>query len=202
VKNVLTYAFLVLGIVSSLVGCSSGRQDSRAVSLHVALVATYVSDESVEHLATHLRTGLPEYNDDSRIFSVMGITAGDSAADPMSVMAGSTRIASMLASGEIELLICDPENAKRYAANGANYVALEELFSADETSSFGGTPIAIPATDDEGNSTGEFSEIVGLDLSQNAAITEMTGIRDPRMFVLAGSTNLEAAKAAFRFLAQ
>jgi hypothetical protein len=168
----------------------------------VALVATYVSDESVEALAAHLRTGLPEYNDDSRVFSVIGITAGDSAADPMSVMAGSTRIAAMLASGEIELLICDPENAKRYADDGANYVALEELFSADETSSFGGTPIAIPVTDDEGNSTGEFSEIVGLDLSQNAAITEMTGIRDPRMFVLAGSTNPEAAKAAFRFLAQ
>ena len=30
----------------------------------------------------------------------------------------------------------------------------------------------------------------------------MTGIADPRMFVLVGTTNLEAAKAAFRFLAQ
>ena len=203
-KRVLLYAFpvFVLVIVAGLVGCSPGRQDSQAASLHVALVATFVSDESVEGVATHLRSGVPEYNDEEKSFRVIGISAGDSAADPMSVMAGSTRIAGLLASGEIELWISDAENAKRYADNGANYIALDELFTAEEIASFTGTPIAIPLTDREGNPTGESSDIVGIDLSENADVIEMTGIADPQMFVLVGTTNLEAAKAAFRFLAQ
>ena len=71
---------------------------------------------------------------------MIGVSSGDPAADPMSVMAGSTRIAAMLASS-------------------------------------------------------------GTDLSDNAAITEMTGINDPQMFTLTGSNNLDATKAAFRFLA-
>lgn len=202
VNRGLLCALLAVGIIGGLLGCSPREQESEGVSLRVALVAPYVSDEAVENIEAYLKEGLPEYNDDDRSFEVTGISAGDSAADPMSVMAGSTRIAATLASGDIDLWICDPENARRYAEDGSNYVALDELFSADEISSLGGTPIAIPITDDEGNATGEFSEIVGLDLSMIAAISEMTGIRDPQMFVLAGSTNREAAKAAFGYLAR
>ncbi|TVR61315.1 MAG: hypothetical protein EA426_03630 [Spirochaetaceae bacterium] len=202
VKKSLPFTFLALVIISSLVACSGARQASSSASLRVALVASFVSDESVEGFATYLKTGLPEYNDDEKSFSVVGISAGDPAGDPMIVMAGSTRIAAMLASREIELWISDPENAKKYADNGANYIALDELFSADEISLLGGTPIAIPVTDREGNTTGELSPIVGIDLSQNAAVAEMTGIRAPQMFVLAGSSNLEAAKAVFRLLAE
>ena len=149
IKRVLAYGFpvFVLGVVAGLVGCSPGRQDSQPASLHVALVATFVSDGSVEGVATRLKSGVPDYNDDEKSFRVIGISAGDSAADPMSVMAGSARIAGMLASGEIELWISDAENAKRYADNGANFIALDELFAAEEIASFNGTPIAIPVTD-------------------------------------------------------
>ena len=200
-RKVLAYTFVVLAVAAGLVGCSAGKQDSQAVSLHVALVSASVSDGSVEGLATHLQSGVPEYNDDEKSFRVTGISAGDPAADPMSVMAGSTRIAGLMASREIELWISDAENAKRYADNGANFIALDELFTAEQIDSFGGTPVAIPLTDGEGNATGEFSRIVGVDLSEDSAIAELTGIRDPHVFVLAGTTNLEAAKAAFRLLA-
>jgi hypothetical protein len=117
-------------------------------------------------------------------------------------MASSTKIASMLASKEIDLWICDPENARRYADNGANYIALGQLFSAEEIGSFGAAPIAFPVIDRDGKSTGEFSQNVGIDLSQNAAIVKMTGIGTPQMFVLAGSAKLEAAKAVIRLLAK
>jgi len=140
VRKSLQFSFLVLGVISGLLGCSPREQDSTSVSLRVALVATFVSDESVEAFATYLRTGPPDYNDAEKAFSVIGISAGNSEADPMSVMAGTT--------------------------------------------------------------TGEFSEIVGLDLSERRSITEVTGIANPQMFILTGSPNLEAATAAFRFLAQ
>ena len=165
-KRILPCGFLVLAVVSGLVGCSSGKQDSESSSSRVALVARFVSNESVESFEAYLQAELPEYNDETRGVSVVGVSGGDSAADPMSAMAGSTRIAGMLAAREIELWIADAESARRYADTGANYVALDELFTAKETSSFGGTPIAIPLADREGNLTGESSEIVGIDLSQ------------------------------------
>ncbi len=201
VNRGFAFPFLAVAVFSGLAGCSPGKQNGQEASLRVALVATYVSDEAVEDFATYLRAGLPEYNDDSGTIEVIGISAGDSESDAMGFMAGSTRIATMLASKDIELWICDPETAARYADNGANYVALEELFSADELSSFSGMPVAVALTNDAGVTTGDFSESVGLDLSTKAAVTEATGIRDAQVFVLAGSTNRDAAKAAFRYLA-
>ena len=201
-KKLVPISFLFMGIAIGIIGCSSKKNESDAVSLHVTLAAVFVSDEAVESLASHLKAGIPEYNDGEKSISMNGISTGDSEIDPFSVMAGTTRIASMLSSGEIELWICDAENAIRYADNGASYVALNTLFTEEELDSFNGTLIRIPITDDDGNKTGEYSEICGLDLSQNTAVTELTGIVDPQMFIMAGSANMDAAKAAFRYLAR
>lgn len=201
-KKLLPIAFLLLGIAICLIGCSSKKKESNVVSLHVALATTYIGDEMIESFASYLKAGLPEYNDGEKSISVMGITTGDSEADPLSVMAGTTRIGAMMASGEIELWICDAKNAIRYAEGGTSYVALNTLFTEEELDSFNGTLIRIPIIDQEGNKTGEFSEICGLDLSQNTAVAELTGIIDSQMFIMAGSANMDAAKAAFRYLAR
>jgi len=202
VRKIVPCTFLVLGLVGGLLGCSAGKSTPKTDSLNVVLVARSVGDESVKGFAAHLKAGLPEYYDDGKSIGVVGISAGDSAADPMGVMASSTKIASMLASKEIDLWICDPENARRYADNGANYLALGQLFSAEEIGSFGAAPIAFPVLDRDGKSTGEISQNVGIDLSQNTAIIGMTGIGTPHMFVLAGTTKLDAAKAVIRLLAK
>ena len=70
-----------------------------------------------------------------------------------------------------------------------------------ELASFDGAPIGIPLTDDGGKETGKTSEICGIDLSQNAAVRELTGLSNPQMFILVSSANRDAAKAAFQYLA-
>ena len=112
-----------------LIGCSSKKAASGAVSLNVTLAAAYVSEQKVEGLAAELKKGLPEYNDASKSMRVTGVSTGDPKTDPMAVMAGTTRIATMLSSGEIELFITDPENARRYGEKGKSYVPLRTLFT-------------------------------------------------------------------------
>lgn len=201
-KKLLSITFLILGIAIGLIGCSSKKKDSETVSLNVALAAKFISEEMVELFSSNLKTGLPEYNDGEKSISVLGITTGDSEADPFSVMAGTAKIGGMMASGQVELWICDAENAIRYADGGTNYVALNTLFTQEELDSFGGTLIRIPKTDDEGNKTGEFSEICGIDLSQTIAGAELADIVGPQMFIMVGSPNMDAAKAVFQYLAR
>jgi hypothetical protein len=201
-KKLIPMTLLFLVIAVAVIGCSSKKEKSEAISLHVALASAYISDEMAESFASHLKAGLPEYNDGEKSISVMGISTGSSEADPMSVMAGTTRVGAMMASGEVELWICDAENALRYADGGENYVALNTLFTDEELDSFVGTLIRIPITDDEGNKSGELSEICGLDLSKNTTVAELTGIAEPQMFIMAGSANMDAAKAVFEYLAR
>ena len=201
-KKLLRVAFLILGIVIGLIGCSSKSNNSDAISLHVAIATKYMSDEKAKSFAQYLNAGLPEYNDGNKIISVSGLLTGNPEEDPYSLMAATARIGSMMSSGEIELWICDEENAIRYSADGTSYVALSALFTEEELGSLGGALIRVPLTDSEGNKTGAYSEICGIDLSQHTAITELIGISDPQMFIMVGTDNMDAAKAAFLYLAK
>jgi hypothetical protein len=192
---------LIVGMAIFLIGCSPKKAASGAVSLNVGLAAAYVNEQKVEGLAAELKKGLPEYNDASKSMRVTGVSTGDSKNDPMAVMAGTTRVATMFSSGEVELWISDPENARRYGQKGKSYVPLKTLFTEQEMASFNGTPTGIAVTDDTGKETGETSEICGIDLSRNAAVRELTGLSNPQMFILVSSANKDAAKAAFRYLA-
>jgi hypothetical protein len=202
VKRALLSVLLVNVFFVALAGCSPEDQEPKTSALRFALVGPYVDDEAVREFDAYLAAGVPDKDDTANGIEVVGVSTGDSAADPMAVMAGMTRIAAMLAAQEIEVWICDPETARRYAENGASYVPLDELFTREEISSFRGTPVSIPLTDDAGEPTGELSGIVGIDLSMNAAIQGMAGIQNPQVFVLVGSTNREAAKATVAYLAR
>jgi hypothetical protein len=199
-KKLLSITCLILTMVIFLTGCSSKK--STAVSLNVVPAAKYISEEKAKSFAVDLKAGLPEYNDGTKSISVTGVSSGDPKADPDSYMAGSVKITSMLASHEIELWICDADNAKRYAEGGRSYVALSTLFTAEELQSFHGTLVKIAVTNSDGKETGEYSELCGIDLSQNTAVKELTGISDPRMFIIAGSPHMDAAKAVFRYIAR
>lgn len=200
-KKTWPIAFLLLSTVIFLTGCSAKKTNSNAVSLNVVSTAGYISDEKVKGFAADLKAGLPEYNDGTKNISVTGMSSGDPKADPERFMASSVKITSMLASHEIELWICDANNAKRYAEGGQTYVALSTLFSAEELPSFHGTPIKIAVTDGDGKETGQSSELCGIDLSENTSVKNLTGINDPRMFIITGSPHMDAAKAVFRYIA-
>ncbi len=188
-------------LLVTLCGCSAGNQSQDSATLQMAIATTYVPENVVTAIETELKAQLPELYSDEKSVIINGISTGDSEKDPETTMAGMARIMGMMASGEIELLICDPENAKRYGESGENYVPVSDLFSSEELASLGIGVVSVPVMDDEGNITGELSAPCGFDLSECSIMTDTLYQSNMAAYVFIDSPNIENAKSVIKMLA-
>lgn len=207
-KRTYGYALCALTLAIALLasGCSSGDssggdQAASGTGLRVALVAVYVPDEATAALEAELAAVPALAAEGGAMPTVAGVSSGDSEADPMGTMAGMAKIGGMFAAGEIELMICDAENVRRYGDGGESYVALSELFTEEELAGFHAVAFSLYKLDDEGNEVGEESAPCGLDFSGNEALKALTGMKDPHAVVISGAKNQDLAKAALAHLA-
>lgn len=191
---------LLLAVLVAATGCSAGS-DTSSASLQVAVAATYVSEEATTALEADLKAAFPALNTEEASMVISGISTGDSEKDPETTMAGMARMMGMMASGEIELLICDSDNARRYGDGGEAYVPISDLFTDDELAALGLTAVSVPLLDEEGNPTGEMSGACGIDLSSCTALTQSIYKTDIAAYVLVNTTNVENAKAVIKHLA-
>lgn len=197
-KKKLLALVMLLCAALLLTGCAKEEKD--AASLYVNVIDTYVLDGSRAALETELTTALPALNAAEAKLSVVAISSGNTESDPMGAMAGMTQIAGLMASGEMELMICNSENAKRHGDNGATFIPLDELFTAEEQSALGIVPVCLPLTDDEGNATGETSAPCGVDLSGCTRLTEMLGTTDVAAYVIVNAKNVDNARTVIEHL--
>lgn len=201
-KKCASLLAILLAAVLLLTGCS-GNKDQEIESSHslqVLLAAPYVTDEHANALKNELSTAHPELFTDANPLSVQYVLMGDGKSDPSIMIAGITKIAAMFSAKEIELMICDADNARRYGENGENYVPLDTLFTQAEQQELGIKAACVPILDDEGNETGEMSEPCGVDLTENAAVSRLLGNQGYSAYVIQGQANLENAKTAIRHL--
>ena len=188
-------AFLLAALLVVLAGCSGEEKKPEASNtLQVVVASAYVSDEMLENLKTELAklTDVPDV-------IVTALSMGDPEKDPMGAMAGMTKISAMMSSGEVDLLVTDADSARRYGDNGETYAALAGTFTEAEISAFAATPTGVALVDEEGNVLDETSAECGVILTGNASA--LTGLPGMQMFIFAGSTHMDAAKAAFAYLA-
>ena len=129
-KRIVT--LMLAAMLLLLAGCSGGGEESSSTALNVVVAATYVDDSMVEGLKTELAT-LTDYPD----ITISTVAMGDSEADPMGTMAGMAKLSGMMAAGEVDVLITDADNARRYGDNGESYIALSELFTEEELAAHG-----------------------------------------------------------------
>lgn len=191
-KRIVT--LMLAAMLLLLAGCSGGGEESSSTALNVVVAATYVDDSMVEGLKTELAT-LTDYPD----ITISTVAMGDSEADPMGTVAGMAKLSGMMAAGEVDVLITDADNARRYGDNGEAYIALSELFTEEELAALSAEATGVPVLDDEGQETGETSAACGFILSENASA--LTGLVDMRIFVFANCEKTDAAKAVVNLLA-
>lgn len=182
-----------------LVGCSLNAQES--VSLGVAVAFEYVSEESFSAFSDDLIAAFPQLNTEEAVMSVRSVSTGNPDGDPMGAMAGMTQITAMLTSGEIELLICDPENARRYGDNGETYMTVSEAFTEEEMRELGIVGVTMAIVDDEtGEETGEETEEVGVDLSGSAKLCQLFSVENPAAYIVSGTQHADEAKEVIKYL--
>lgn len=199
-------ALAMLAMIGALAACSNNQTNTPAAptnapeaakQLHVTALARYVDESKVEALGKLLS----EKVEGDLVFQ--SVSSGDPDSDPMGTMAGMAKVGGMFASGEIEVLICDKENAQRYGAGDPElFAALDTLFTQDEINALKGEAVSIERTDDEGNPTGETSAPCGVNLSGNEALVNALGLQDVNIFIVSNAKNMDLAKQVFLALDQ
>lgn len=158
------------------------------------VAATYVDDSMVEGLKTELAT-LTDYPD----ITISTVAMGDSEADPMGTMAGMAKLSGMMAAGEVDVLITDADNARRYGDNGESYIALSELFTEEELARCLPRQLACPCWMTKGRKPAKPARRAALSSAKTPA--RSTGLVDMRIFVFANCEKTDAAKAVVNLLA-
>ena len=191
---------IVMMLLAALLLTGCAKEEEKTASLYVNVIDTFVFDESREALDKELPDALPALNTTEAPLSVVAISSGDTEKDPMGAMAGMTQIAGLMATGEMELILADAENARRHGDNGGSYIPLDELFTKEEQTVLGIVPLCIPVSNDDGEFTGEMSIPCGIDLSGCVRLTEMLHSTDVGAYVLVSSKHVDNAKTVIQHL--
>ena len=200
-KRIISLISMVLAVVLMMTGCSSGGDTASASSVKIVVAAPYVLEEALPEFDAALRAALPELNTEESSMLIQSVSTGDTESDPMSAMAGMTKIMTMMMSKEIEIMICDADNARRHGESGEAYVPLSELFTEEEQAELGIAPLTVAVVDDEGNVTGEESAPCGISLAHCEGVKNIFKMSDLGLYVLATSeeiANLENIKTTIR----
>lgn len=80
----------------------------------------------------------------------------------------------MFSAGEVNLLVCDLENAARYARSDLFY-DLTEVLSQEELAEYSDRLITFEMVDEEGNPLGEQTPPYGMDLSNSDSVKRILG---------------------------
>lgn len=199
-KRIFTVSLILVLLLTLLTGCSSKEETAQKNSLHIVVAAPFATEEQANALKDAIVSAAPELDSEDLPLSVSHIATGDTEKDPYGAMAGMSQMTVRMMSDEIELLICDADNARRHGDNGETYIPLSELLTEEEISELSVVPATIPIIDEAGNLTEERSGACGVDLSENKALVQMLNIADLGAYVIIDSPNLENAKIALKAL--
>ena len=202
-KRAVSLISLLLAVILMMTGCSSGENPSANASVKIAVAIPYVVEGAADEFRALLEAGLPELNTDEKKLLVQAVNTGDTANDPMSAMAGMTKITTMFLGKEIEIMICDGDNAQRHGEGGKGYMPIDSLFTAGEQAELGIVPLTVSKVDEDGNATGEMSEAIGISLENCEGVKNIFKMSDLGLYVIAApetEANIDNVRAAIRYI--
>ena len=202
-KKAVSLISLMLIVVLMMTGCSSGGDTAVNHSVKIAVAVPYVVEGAADEFKAMLEKGLPELNTEEKKMLVQAVNTGDTKNDPMSAMAGMTKITTMLLGKEIEIMICDGDNAQRHSEGGSAYMPLDKLFTEAEQAELGIEAMTVSKVDADGNATGELSEAIGISLADCEGVKDIFKMSDLGLYVVVTAkepVNLDNIRTTIRFI--
>ena len=190
-KQKINFVCLLLCVPFVLGGCGVGKQNyDGSAGLNLTFMSSYVDDEAATAFGMDLvqqATGIKEE------IEINPQSVGSADADPAMAMGGMIKIDAMIAAKELDVMICDREQAARYARSDS-FIPMNELLSEQQMKDAGSRLIAYDMVDAEGEFTGQKSAAVGLDISSFEGLSEFMDDSDKAIFVVANTQNLDASR--------
>ena len=199
VRKLVSLCALMVMIVLALTGCSNAKSE---YSVKIAVMMPRVLENAQTGFDAQLRADLSELETAEKKMLIQYVSTGDVSVDAMSAMASMNRIMLMIGGNEIEIMICDPDNAFRHGENGALYLPLDKLYDKEQQLLLGITPLSIPLQDDLGNLTGEQSSPCGIDLSENELMRTTFKMSNLGLYVIddGENANLENIRTVIEYI--
>lgn len=171
----------------ALTGCGGGGSSA----LQVAAANPYVSEEALAAYSGELLAAHPEWPEGEVEFTALSL--GSEESDAAAYAASVMKVSAMVASGEIDVMICDLEDAARNARSGI-YLPLEDFLSEEELAAYSDLALSFDMLDDGGSPTGEQTEACGLSLTGSGVLSDIYGESEYGVFIVSNTENVELAK--------
>lgn len=180
----------LLAVITVFSGCASnGGKEAAEGTVRVLFASAVVDSSAAEEYASKLA----ERSDKIQAVECSTISLGNQS-DPTMYMAGTMKVAAMVAGKEVDVIFFDRDAAVA-DARAETFYALDELFSADELAQMQDRLIRYHQVDTEGNELQEETADCGLDLSDDAELTKILNSSQVGVYVVGNAQNLEAVKA-------
>lgn len=189
-KTIALFGFLLACSVF-LASCSSEKPSS----LQVMVGGPYIASEAYESCTEALTAAHPQWQAGETPVSFTSMSFGDPETDPYAG-ASIAKVSAMAAAQEIDLMICDTENAARFARSDM-FTPVQSILSEEQLAACQDKLLTFEKVDDEGNLTGEFTEACGIALNGNAPLDALYGNQEYGVFLVANADPMENAQQIF-----
>ena len=176
---------LILMAAMVMVTLTSCGGDGQVSGYNIMVASGYVDDEALESFGETLKLASEEVN-----ASFSSTILGSADTDPMMNMGALVGFDAKVAAGEITVAIFDKESAAREARGGI-FRPISEILTEEDMEKLEGKLIDYETVDEQGNPDGGRTEIVGVDISDNEALTPVMGAGEKGIFVVAGQEHDE-----------
>jgi hypothetical protein len=193
---------IACGLLVCLSGCSS--KEKEPPPFQIVFTSFYINESAVSEYGASLVNDIPELSIDGKapLFTpmIMGEARNNlesgTVGDPMMAMAGIMRLTTLVASGEIDIIISDLDNAARNARGGL-FLPLSDVCTADDLAALNDRLLSFDLLSNDGyepTPTGEKTPICGINITGNERIRRIFGDQEIGVFIVANTKNLELAK--------
>ena len=195
IKTLRKYVFSFFLLVTSTIFLTSCSSDD-SPSIQVMVANSYVNEEALTTCSDNLLAEHPSWQQEDLPVQFSSLSFGSPDTDPAMYGASTMKISAIVASGEMDILICDIENAARYA-RGDMFISINEIISEEKLSSYQERLLTFELMDDEGNPTGEYTEPCGISLNGNTQFDTIYGEQEYGIFLVTNADPIENAEQVF-----
>lgn len=192
ISTSLALVLLLLLCPLLLTGCGS----EEASAIQVVVGNTYVDED---HLATVFQQILaedPSWQREDLPVELSAFSFGAQEIDAGMFGANVMKVSAMIASGEMDILICDAENAARYARS-ETFVPVDQIIPEDELDGYQERLLSFELLDEDGTPTGSYTPACGISLNGDPRLDAFYPEQEYGIFLVGNAEPMETAEQLF-----
>lgn len=180
-----------------LTACSSSEDTP---STQILVANSLIFPEKFESFTEQMMTNHPNWQEEGASVGFSSINFGNPETDP-SAGANIAKVSTMAAAKEFDIMICDTDNAARFARTEM-FTPVEEILSEDELEKYQDRLLTFDMVNEDGKPTGEHTAACGISMTGKEPFDEIYGEQEYGVFLVSNAEPMDDAKKVFMDIIQ